>query len=128
MLWMTRYGGKDRFQCCMLPGTPAWPAQQVSSRRKRCAHRANVARGLPTRFRGMAREGDKRSSSVSTTFNVSSSKGGPGLFDVTGRDDRRLHRVFRRIARVAGDDAALVKRAVALVGASVGFAAIAAAS
>src|SRR6478735_3730130 len=28
---MTRYAGKGRFQCCMLPGTPAWPAHPVSA-------------------------------------------------------------------------------------------------
>src|SRR6478736_3568606 len=50
------------------------------------------------------------------------------LFGVAGRDDGGLHRVFRRIGGVAGDDATLIKGAVALVGAAVGFAAIAAAS
>src|SRR5450755_977182 len=38
------------------------------------------------------------------------------LLAVPGRDDVRLNRVFRRIRRIAGDDAPFVKRALAQIG------------
>src|SRR6188768_2839280 len=52
----------------------------------------------------------------------------PGLLAVAGRDDVRLHGLFGRVRGIAGDDASLVERARAQVGAAARLAAVAAAA
>src|SRR6478735_4234263 len=46
---MTRYGGKGRFHCCMLPGTPAWPAHPLSES-SRSMPRTSVEAGWNVAF------------------------------------------------------------------------------
>ena len=48
------------------------------------------------------------------------------LLAVSGRDDVRLDRVFRRVGGIAGDEASLVEGPGAQVGAAAGLAAVAA--
>src|SRR6188768_3643120 len=49
---------------------------------------------------------------------------GVELLTVAGCDDIGLNRVFRRIRRITGDDASLIKSAGALVGATIWFTAV----